>query len=1809
MKKDKQSIARGRRPGLLSRTAVAVACSLAVVLLTLSAAPDAAWSQGLPVKTCANGINAYLCKGDILVADGNSDAGKGRVILVNPVTGNQTSIAHGLPYLTEPVGVIFDPNDNNLLVINGITSGIGQINGVIRVNPGTGDQTLLSSGFDAPFAIALDNNGNIFVADSGYSATDPAHPLVNRPGRILKVDRNTGAQTLWATGGYVDHPYGIAFDGGNTNLLYVTDATSFNGQGAIYSLDPANINSPPRLIWGPSTANPAPVVPQSSPLGCPLGLTVEGTGNLLATAFSYPAPPPNAIYGCVPPGIFRIDLINHVQVTMTDNNTTPPLSWNLPFGIDTEDNGTSTGNIIVVDEGLRMVFRLNPTPYDPAHPLANFIAPIPLSRDGFFVTPVGLSLRKTQPTVNIAVPPSATINVPSNPQEGTPITLTATVIGDSSTYSWTVKHGSTVVAEGTAASLTFTPDDSVTYDATLAVTNGAGTGSASATFVVANVAPSGAITNIPSNSPEGTAITLNSSVTDPSGVDTAAGFTYSWIVTKNSVQFALGTGPSLTFTPTDSGPYAVSLSVTDKDGGTGTTSGTVTIANVAPTPSIGGPASGVVGTPISLTGSATDPSSVDTAAGFTFAWSVTKNGSPFTTGTGSAFSFTPDASGSYVATLTASDKDAGAGTASKTIGVVDVTPTVTIIGAPVTSVEGTAIALTSAVTGTGTLSYSWSTTRNGSPFPAGSGTGNSLSLTPDDNGAYVVTLMVGNTGGIGTDSKSINVTNVAPVVAGVPALVSFGTSGTINANFTANFTDAGKNDTHTCILSWDDGSNPSPGTVTESNGSGSCVGTHTFTQVGVYTVSVTVTDDDGGAGTDSNFLVVYDPTAGFVSGSGSINSPAGAYIPDVLKAGKATFAFNMRYKLGSNLPTGPTSFNFSLASLKFSGVIYEWLVVAGDKAQFKGTGTIANDAGNYGFIVTAADGQQNGATGIDKFRIKIWAINTDGSTGSLVYDNDVTHSPDDVDTATLPPISTGNVLVFLDTAPSAVTSSIDPATVTENEQYTFLTGSFTDPDLGDPHTLTVDWGDGSAVSTVSLNAGFFTFSVNHPYVQNNPPTGPYLIKVTVGDSYGKSGTGNTPAPVTNVPPVISGGTWPTAPVAIGAPVTVKANFTDAGIKDTHTCTFSWGDSSAPGSGVVTETTAAIPAAYMSGSCTSTHSYTVGGDHLVTITVTDGDGGSAVSGDITISVNTPVSITSLGVSPTAISENGVATLSGVLSDPESSVHTVTINWGDGTASTTINLDPAVVEFYANHTYKDDNPTGTASDVYTISVSATDNIGAAATRTTTITVNNVPPVVSGITPGTANPGVSATFAASFTDAGTLDTHTCQFSWGDSGTGPGTVTETNGSGSCNAAHTYSAVGSYTVTVTVTDDDGGSGTATRTVAVSTVNSPPVMTGVSASPNPVNEGTLTTLAGSFTDSGDTGTHTVTIVWGDGPPNTTLTLASGVFNFSTTHKYLDDSPSGGYTVNVTVKDSSNATATASTNVTVNNVSPSITSVLINTVATTNTVLLGSAATVKVNFTDAGTKDTHTCLITWGDSSPDSSPAASETNGSGSCTAARTYAASGTYSGMATVTDDDGGVKQSAFTVKVTVAPVVSNVSLSSNSINENATVTFSGSFTDPDAGDTHKVTIVWADGSANTVINLAAGVLSFSTTHKYLDDNPTATSSDVYNINVTVADGSNASSSSSTSITVNNVAPVITTANAAAVTLPLWVDFTDVGTKDTHRAWINWGDGPVEVAVSEANGVGYLTGDHTWTSAGPHTVIITVTDDDTGTVSKSFVVN
>lgn len=119
-------------------------------------------------------------------------------------------------------------------------------------------------------------------------------------------------------------------------------------------------------------------------------------------------------------------------------------------------------------------------------------------------------------------------------------------------------------------------------------------------------------------------------------------------------------------------------------------------------------------------------------------------------------------------------------------------------------------------------------------------------------------------------------------------------------------------------------------------------------------------------------------------------------MPDPTFTGKAILGFQSRYQHGATVPTGSTEFRFQMANLKFSSTIYEWLVVAGARAQFKGTGTI-NGSGNYGFMLTAIDGQINGGGGTDKFRIKIWNTN---NGDAIVYDNQM-GATDSTDPATV----------------------------------------------------------------------------------------------------------------------------------------------------------------------------------------------------------------------------------------------------------------------------------------------------------------------------------------------------------------------------------------------------------------------------------------------------------------------------------------------------------------------------------------------------------------------------------------------------------------------------------------------------------------------------------------------------------------------------------------------------------------------------------------------------------------------------------------
>jgi len=246
------------------------------------------------------------------------------------------------------------------------------------------------------------------------------------------------------------------------------------------------------------------------------------------------------------------------------------------------------------------------------------------------------------------------------------------------------------------------------------------------------------------------------------------------------------------------------------------------------------------------------------------------------------------------------------------------------------------------------------------------------------NGCFAASLTARDSfGATDTSAAAVTVGNVAPTVGAITAPVdpvAVGTPINVTATFTATCVD-----THTAAWSWGDGT-ASPGTVTETNGSGSATGSHTYTAAGVYTLTLTVTDTHGGsAQVQFQFVVVFDPATGFVTGSGWIDSPAGAFPVDPELTGRAHFGFVSKYQKGATTPTGQTHFQFKAGNFTFRSSTYEWLVVSGAKAQFKGSGSV-NGVPGYEFLLTVTDGQVPGGGGDDKFRIRI-------TREGVVYDN------------------------------------------------------------------------------------------------------------------------------------------------------------------------------------------------------------------------------------------------------------------------------------------------------------------------------------------------------------------------------------------------------------------------------------------------------------------------------------------------------------------------------------------------------------------------------------------------------------------------------------------------------------------------------------------------------------------------------------------------------------------------------------------------------------------------------------------------------
>ena len=251
-------------------------------------------------------------------------------------------------------------------------------------------------------------------------------------------------------------------------------------------------------------------------------------------------------------------------------------------------------------------------------------------------------------------------------------------------------------------------------------------------------------------------------------------------------------------------------------------------------------------------------------------------------------------------------------------------------------------------------------------------------------------------------------------------------------------------------------------------------------------------------------------------------------------------------------------------------------------------------------------------------------------------------------------------------------------------------------------------------------------------------------------------------------------------------MTFSGSLTDAGVLDTHTIKWEFGD------GETEE-----------GTLTPQHAYGDNGVYTVTLTVTDDDGGIGTD-TLEVAVSNVAPVAEAGPDQ-EVDEGSAVTFSGSLTDAGVlDTHTIEWDFGDESAATGT-LKPT-------HAYGDNG-------MYTVTLKVTDDDGGVGTDTLTVTVNNMPPTVEAGADQTVNIR-TVDLSGSFADPGWLDTHTAAWDFGDGlGTAAGTVEEENdepdATGTVTGGYTYAEDGIYTATLTVTDDDEGVGTDTLKVTI----------------------------------------------------------------------------------------------------------------------------------------------------------------------------------------------------------------------------------------------------------------------------------------------------------------------------------------------------------------------------------------------------------
>ncbi len=458
---------------------------------------------------------------------------------------------------------------------------------------------------------------------------------------------------------------------------------------------------------------------------------------------------------------------------------------------------------------------------------------------------------------------------------------------------------------------------------------------------------------------------------------------------------------------------------------------------------------------------------------------------------------------------------------------------------------------------------------------------------------------------------------------------------------------------------------------------------------------------------------------------------------------------------------------------------------------------------------------------------------------------------------------------------------------------------------------------------------------------------------------------------------------------------------------------------------------------------------------------------------------------------------------------------TYEWAFGDGSTAI-------VYPASHVYVDNGS-------YAVSLTVRDAAGNSATANSTALVANVAPAVVPAQAQSLVEGgsLAAGFVlATFSDPGTLDTHTATVAWGDGGSEAAVVNPAARRVTA-PAHRYGADGVYSVSVTVTDKDGGASVGRFDVTVSNV-APQILSLLgngSAAPEIPEGGTLS-LAAQGTDPGDDDQPLLwTWSYGDGGSDEGADLAT------LDHVYGADSsdqPGGRYTVTLRLRDSDGAEAQATLSVRVVNVAPTLQPLPAVQGAEGQVLSLVAQATDPGDAVLTYTWDTDLTV----DSDSNGVPDDDEDRVGPSVQV--TYPDSGEYQVAVVVRDDDGATARAVGTVTVNNLPPVvtfdppepSPEGGVANGVCQAGSVRLTASLTDPSSPDLaagFEVEWDFGDGTA-PVVQQGVGA-DASVEHVYGDDVLGGGLESPFSVTLTARDKDGGEAVVQVPVEVSNVAP------------------------------------------------------------------------------------